>query len=82
MTLRKIFIEISGGCFQNAAGVPKGHAVELIDWDNLLGDGAETAHDWQRLAPESRNFIRRRYPEECKKIMSRIGANKPARSSK
>lgn len=78
MAKREIYIEISGGCFQNASRVPKGYKIELIDWDNLLGDGADTAHDWHRLAPGGRNFIRRRYPEEFKKILARIAASRPA----
>jgi hypothetical protein len=72
MAQRKIFIEISGGCFQNAAGVPKGYEIELIDWDNLLGDGADTPRDWARLDAETRRFIRGRYPDDYRRVLARI----------
>lgn len=72
MPQRNIFIEISGGCFQNAVGVPKGHKIELIDWDNLLGDGADTAHEWSRLDDETRTFIRREYPSDYRRVLSRL----------
>jgi hypothetical protein len=72
MAQRKIFIEISGGCFQNAIGVPKGYKIDLIDWDNLLGDVADTPREWVRLGREARRFVRRKYPEEYRQVLSRI----------
>jgi hypothetical protein len=72
MAQRKIFIEVSGGCFQNAAGVPKGYEIDLIDWDNLLGDGADTPREWVRLGAAARRFVRRKYPEEYRRVLSRI----------
>jgi hypothetical protein len=72
MAQRKIFIEVSGGCFQSASGVPKGYEIDLIDWDNLLGDGADTARDWIRLGAEARKFIKRTYPEQYQQVLSRI----------
>lgn len=72
MTRRKIFIEISGGCFQNAAGVPAGYEIGLIDWDNLLGDAVDTPREWARLGPEARKFIRHRYRDEYREVLSRI----------
>ena len=78
MAQRTIFIEISGGCFRNAAGVPKGYAVELIDWDNLLGDGADTARDWVRLGAEAREFVQRNYPDDYRRVLARIKASPAA----
>lgn len=72
MAQRKIFIEITGGCFQNAAGVPKGYEIELIDWDNLLGDRADTSRDWARMSSEAQEFIRRRYPNDYQRVLARI----------
>jgi hypothetical protein len=74
MAQRKIFIEVSGGCFQNAAGVPKGYEIDLIDWDNLLGDAADTPQEWVRLGAEARRFVRRKYPKEYQQVLSRIVA--------
>lgn len=72
MARAKIFIEISGGCFQNAACVPKGYEVDLIDWDNLLGDGADTALEWKRLGSKARSFIKSTYPEDYRQVLSRL----------
>ncbi|MGA9885034.1 MAG: hypothetical protein WBQ34_15075 [Candidatus Acidiferrales bacterium] len=80
MAERKIFIEISGGCFQNAAGVPKGCEIELIDWDNLLGDGSDTARDWIRLGPQARKFIKRRYPDDYQQVLARLTAPRAEQS--
>lgn len=72
MEEKKIFIEISGGCFQSAAGIPSGYTLELIDWDNLLGDTADTAREWGLLDLEARNFIERTYPHDYRRIQSRL----------
>lgn len=74
MAHREIFIEISGGCFQNAAGVPKGYKIDLIDWDNLLGDSADTPREWVRLSTKAQRFVRRRYPEEYRLVLSTIAS--------
>ena len=74
MARQQILIEISGGCFQKATGVPRGYEIELIDWDNLLGDDADTAHEWRRLGNRARTFIRRRYPDDHQRVLARIAA--------
>jgi hypothetical protein len=66
-TKTKIYVEISGGCYVNAANVPHGHAVELIDWDNLLGD-SDTKREWNRLDAEAQEFIRENYPRDYRKL--------------
>lgn len=72
MEERKIFIEISGGCYQNAANVPEGWVIELIDWDNLLGDGADTAEEWNRLDAEAQEFIKQNYPDDYKRVLREL----------
>ena len=70
MIERRIYIEISGGCYQCSANVPEGWRVELVDWDNLLGDAADTAEEWKRLDAETRAFVRKTYPEDYKSILA------------
>lgn len=70
----RIYVNISGGCYQCAENVPERHAVEVIDWDNLLGDG-DTADEWNRFDNEVRQFIRDNYPQEYKLIRDRLGSS-------
>jgi hypothetical protein len=70
-TKTKIYFEISGGCYVNAANVPQGYAVELIDWDNLLGDSG-TKQEWNRLDAEAQEFIRENYPLDYREITRRL----------
>ncbi len=72
MNETKIYIEISGGCYQSSANVPEGWRIELIDWDNLLGDAADTAEEWNRLNVEARAFIKDAYPEDYERILLRL----------
>ena len=74
MNERKIYIEISGGCYQSSANVPEGWEIELIDWDNLLGDASDTAEEWKRLDAEARAFIRNNYPEDYKNVLARLSS--------
>jgi hypothetical protein len=69
MKEQKIYVEISGGCYQSATNVPEGWAIELIDWDNLLGDAADTAEEWNRLDVEAQEFIKENYPEDYKRVL-------------
>ncbi len=68
---KKIYVEISGGCYVSATNVPAGHAVELIDWDNLLGDG-DTEQGWNRLDVEAQAFIKENYPLDYAEILRRL----------
>jgi hypothetical protein len=70
-TEKKIYVEISRGCYVNAANVPHGYAVELIDWDNLLGNG-DTKQEWNRLDVEARAFIKENYPRDYREILRRL----------
>lgn len=67
----KIYVNISGGCYQCAANVPEGHRIEVIDWDNLLGD-EDATEEWNRFDTEARQFIRDDYPKEYKLIQTRL----------
>lgn len=75
MTRGKIFVEVTGGCFQRAVGVPKGYEIELIDWDKLLGDGADTSRDWARFGAEAQEFIGRKYLSDYQHVLARIRAS-------
>jgi hypothetical protein len=70
-TEKKIYFEISGGCYVSAANVPKSYAVELIDWDNLLGD-TDTEKEWNRLDAEAQAFIKENYPLDYADILRRL----------
>lgn len=70
----KIYVSISGGCFQGAENVPKNRAIEVIDWDNLLG-AAATAGEWKLFDTEAKQFIRGNYAEEYNLIQDRFGSN-------
>lgn len=72
MEKRRIFIEIRGGCFQAASGVPDSCAIEVIDWDNLLDDTGGTARDWNRLHARAQEFIRQRYPDDYRRIHEKL----------
>ena len=67
----KIFVHISGGCYQDSHNLPEGYAIEVIDWDNLLSEG-DTAQEWNRFDAETKQFIRENYPEEFKLIQGHI----------
>ena len=72
MNEKRIYIEISGGCYQSSANVPEGWRIELIDWDNLLGDTADTAEEWKRLDVDARTFIQEKYPEDYRRILTTL----------
>jgi hypothetical protein len=74
MNGKKIYIEISGGCYQSSANVPEGWGIEVIDWDNLLADAADTAKEWKRLNVEARAFIKETYPEDYKRVLVRLSS--------
>jgi len=69
-----IYLEISGGCYQGATNVPEGFGILLIDWDNLLGDAADTAEEWRRLDVRAHRFIRDNYPDDYRRILARLSS--------
>lgn len=72
MNEKRIYIEISGGCYQGSANVPEGWGIEVIDWDNLLADAADTSKEWKRLNVEAQAFIKETYPDDYKRVLARL----------
>ena len=68
----KIYVGLSGGCYQGARNVPLGYNIEVLDWDNLLGDENDTTKEWGRLDMDARQFIRVNYPHEYQLIQKRL----------
>ena len=81
MKERTIYVEISGGCYRGATNVPGGWAVDLIDWDNLLGDGADTAEEWTRLSVKARKFITENCPDDYERVLERLAASAAPRTA-
>ena len=66
--IHRIYVHISGGCYQTAENLPRECSIEVIDWDNLLGDG--TTHDsWDQLGKAAKQHVQRSYPSEYRKIL-------------
>jgi hypothetical protein len=65
-----VIVEVNGGVVTNVWNA--GEDWVVLDWDNLLGDGAETASDWERLPARAREIVKREYPEEFGKIADAI----------
>lgn len=57
-----MIVEVNGGAVTNVWNAGRNWAV--LDWDNLLGDGADTVNEWNRLSRAAREFIRREYPQD------------------
>jgi hypothetical protein len=68
----KIYLGLSGGCYQGARNVPSGYNVEVLDWDNLLGDEEDTTKEWDRLDAEAKQFVKANYPQEYRLIQKRL----------
>jgi hypothetical protein len=71
-----VIVEVNGGVVTNVWNAGENWAV--LDWDNLLGDGADTVHEWNELSPTVREFIRREYPEDFAKMADAIAKNAAA----
>lgn len=70
----RVIVEVQGGCVSN---VVAGDFVEvdILDWDNLLGDQGspeETRDAWGELSPMTRLHIETQYPDAYKKIQKLI----------
>jgi hypothetical protein len=71
-----VIVEVNGGVVTNVWNAGENWVV--LDWDNLLGDGADTANAWNELPPSVREFIRREYPEDFAKLAAAIAKNAAA----
>ena len=69
-------VEVSGGTVTNVWNVGRNWAV--LDWDNLLGDGADTVHEWNELPPAVQEFIRRECPAGFAKSADAMARNAAA----
>ena len=72
MKQRRIFLEIRGGCYESVTNLPNGFRIEVIDWDNLLGDEADTQQEWKRLDTEAQTFVEENYPADYENIVRRL----------
>jgi hypothetical protein len=71
-----VIVEVNGGVVTNVWNAGENWAV--LDWDNLLGDGADTVKEWNELSPIMQEFIQREYPEDSAKITDAIAKNATA----
>ena len=65
-----VIVEVNGGVVTNVWNAGEDWAV--LDWDNLLGDGADTVNEWNELSPTMQEFVCREYPEDFAKITDAI----------
>jgi hypothetical protein len=66
-----VVVEVNGGVVTHVWNA--GDDWVVLDWDNLLGDGADSASAWNELSPRMQEFIQREYPEDFAKIAGAIG---------
>jgi hypothetical protein len=69
----KIYVTIGGGCYLDSRNVPVDCEIKVIDWDNLLDDDS-THSEWELTDSETRDFIKKNYPEEHALIQKRLSA--------
>lgn len=71
-----VIVEVNGGVVTNVWNAGENWVV--LDWDNLLGDGADTANGWNELSQAIQEFVRREYPEDFAKIADAIAKDTAA----
>ena len=71
-----VIVEVNGGVVTRVWNAGENWAV--LDWDNLLGDGADTANAWNELSQAMQEFIGREYPEDFAKIADVMAKNAAA----
>jgi hypothetical protein len=72
----KIYVSISGGCYQHVKNVPKGYEIDVIDWDNLLSED-DSLEEWNRFDSEAKQFIKDNYPMEYELIRKNLQPRMP-----
>lgn len=70
----RVIVEVNGGCVSN---VVAGDFVDvqIVDWDNLIGDGAEpdaTRETWESFSDYVKEHIEANCPSEFAKIRNLI----------
>ncbi|MGA8678495.1 MAG: hypothetical protein WA867_20295 [Candidatus Acidiferrales bacterium] len=68
-----LVVEANGGVVADVWN--SGEHWVLLDWDNLLGDGADTAKEWNELSQTVQEFIRGEYREDYATITDAIAKN-------
>lgn len=71
-----VIVEVNGVVVTNVWNAGENWAV--LDWDNLLGDGADTVNEWNELSPSMQEFIQHEYPEDFAKIAGAIAKSASA----
>lgn len=66
---KPVIVEVNGGVVTNVWNCKD---WEVLDWDNLLGDGADTKQEWSKLPEEVQKFVEHDYPDDFARIMNRI----------
>jgi hypothetical protein len=70
----RILVEVTGG-IADVTVAPKHAEVEVLDWDNLLGDtgnAQDTKRTWDYVAGWVREYVKENYPEQWEKIMALV----------
>jgi hypothetical protein len=66
---KPVIVEVNGGVVTNVWNCKN---WQVLDWDNLLGDGADTKEQWSTLSEQVQKIVQHAYPEDFARIMDRI----------
>jgi hypothetical protein len=66
---KPVIIEVNSGVVTNVWNCKN---WEVLDWDNLLGDGADTSQEWSKLPERVQKIVQHEYPVDFARIMDRI----------
>lgn len=66
---KPVIVEVNGGVVTNVWNCKN---WQVLDWDNLLGDGVDTKQEWSKLPETLQKIVQREYPEDFVRIMDRI----------
>lgn len=75
MKTSTVVVEVSGGVLQAVHGLPAGIDYIVLDWDNLLGDGADCLKEWSLFDAQMQAWIQANYPDDYVKLQERIAAD-------
>jgi hypothetical protein len=78
---KPVIVEVNAGVVTNVWHAKEWH---VIDWDSLLGDGADTKAAWEKLSAVVREEIEREYSEDFDKIQDQISlaSSQPSKASR
>lgn len=66
---KPVIVEVNGGVVTNIWNCKN---WDVLDWDNLLGDGTGTRQEWSKLSEQAQKVVQREYPHDFARIMDRI----------